>query len=201
MQYGGANYMAQPSWHERGAAYSLSADRSRFGPGDVDYSTFNKGPSSTYYDASTGGMHQTLDKNEAFALSYGIETPTNTSGPQSSYPIDVQDFPDGRWMPDKSDVFISRMQSGNKWVFEVMPMELTYRTDLAFSEVVFNDTAVDRAPEESVPTIVTQQLHSYSKQQIRWSKGAQMERARFLTPGGRRNFYCKHACALSLLSV
>lgn len=84
---------------------------------------------------------------------------------------------------------MSRMQQRNLWIFRMMPPELTQDMSLSWNEVVYNDTGLDRAPEEAVPTLVTKQLQSYQDRLIRWNKGASIERNLYLQPKGRRDFW------------
>ena len=88
---------------------------------------------------------------------------------------------------------MSQMNARNLWVFQCMPLEKTDRIDLAFNEIVYNDTVLDRAPEEAVPTLVTKQLQARKESLIRWNKGAETERNLYLTPKGKIDFWSQQS--------
>jgi hypothetical protein len=100
----------------------------------------------------------------------------------------------------QGDFFMSRMHSRNMWVFDMMPLEKTTEINLAWNEVVYIDTQLDRAPEESTPTLVTKQLQARKDSLVRWNKGAQQERGAYLSTSNNNTHKCKFTTFVTLTS-
>ena len=103
----------------------------------------------------------------------------------SSHPMETVDFPDLFDLPDLGEVFIARVQNRHTWPFQCMRMKLVDNLDVVWNEMVFNDTGIERVPEEGVPTLSTFQSMSHTESLCRWAKGAKIERTAYLTLKGK----------------
>lgn len=159
---------------------------------------FNQYPAARVYDPASGNMVEEMSRKDAFREIYDLNHTSRVTGSlRDSYPMEMLDFPDVFDLPDMADKFISRLNARHLWPMDMMPLLLTDQLDLAFNEVIYNDTSPDKIPEEGVPTVVTMQSYKHEDSMVRWAKGAKMERNAYLTMNGRRSLYVAHLSHIS----
>jgi hypothetical protein len=155
----------------------------------------NGGAMSSVGDMTTNrdGTSSTSSKLEAMKPYFGVAQKQTAEQPYSWWDSENYDLPDG--LKGKCtyvlNILITAILTSDMWpVTEMLPykkkgdMGLTIQWD----EWHFNDSLLDRTPEESVSRMTTSSFDSFSAHLVRRGKAFILEHGFWLTPMGQKNW-------------